>query len=416
MDKNKLNYVINGNSYAPVGSLKNVVSVLPPAVYEIRDVPFAGTQLFLRENMDISVPKKVYGKNPVNLEKAFRAFDRRPLNTGILLSGERGMGKTLFARMAIKEALNRGMAVINLTNAVDLDNAITLINKITQPLVIVMDEFEKNFSVSRNASNDDDSDSNDGTGGTQFKFLSMLDGMGSSEKRMFIATVNDTDDLNKFLLNRPGRFYYHFEFKRLSAAEMEEYLTHELKKSVPKKTIKFAVSIMQSYSINYDGIAAIADELNAGIRVEEALHDLNLDREGSTGFKLVIKINGYVYERTVNHYSIDEFRTGGYWSETLYCINPDMTGHEDKLMSRSGYPGTTVEVVFFGDKMEMQKNGSIIVPANKLKNISLTNRRMNVNGKEEYTLTANDFAKVSDLKFEMLTRNDDALYMQYLDV
>ena len=104
MKCDKLNYIVNNSSYTPVGNLKDVVSNLPAAVFEIRDVPFAGTQLFIRDNIDTSVPKKVYGKLPVNLEKAFRAFDRRPLNTGILLSGERGMGKTMFARMAINEA------------------------------------------------------------------------------------------------------------------------------------------------------------------------------------------------------------------------------------------------------------------------------------------------------------------------
>ena len=95
MENSKLNYIVSEGVYTPVGNLSNVVQQLPPAVYVIRDFPMQGTKLIKRDSVDTSSPKNIYGKIPSYLEKTFSAFERRRLNTGVLLSGERGMGKTL---------------------------------------------------------------------------------------------------------------------------------------------------------------------------------------------------------------------------------------------------------------------------------------------------------------------------------
>ena len=390
MENSKLNYIVSDGVYTPVGNLSNVVQQLPPAVYVIRDFPMQGTKLIKRDNVDTSSPKSIYGKIPSYLEKTFSAFERRRLNTGVLLSGERGMGKTLFVRMAIKRALEMGLAVVSLDSDTEVSSAINILNSVTQPLVVVMDEFEKNFS-----DKDDDDHKN-----AQTPFLSMLDGIGASQKRLYIATVNDTYDLSKYLLNRPGRFYYHFEFKSLTGDEMREYLTRETKR-ISRKTIEYAVSVMQSYRINYDGIAAIAAELNSGASIGEAMHDLNLDREGASRQRVMATFNGYQYECIV-YDSLDEIRDNRSYSASMYAV--EFNENSDT------FPGTRIDVYFDGSKMTMSKHGGVIIPKSAITSIRLNNKTIKKNGEDTSYVTTEDI-KVSDIMLRPSISASGAVYM-----
>ena len=291
----KQNYVKIGSIVRPVGSSDEISDRLEPHVYTVEIRPMVGTVLTIVDNIDLNVPERIYGRIPAQVEKSFKAYEKRPLNTGILLSGERGMGKSLFIKMAIKKALSMGMPVFSLTRTEELAGIIAFINSVTQPAMVVMDEFEKNFVFDEKSQEDD----------TQMPFLSMLDGLGSGEKRMFIASLNDKKRLSKFMLNRPGRFYYHFEFKQLADSEMIDYLVNET--SLDYEKIQFAVSMLSNYAVNYDGLSAIAAELNDGNSIEDTLRDLNLDREGSEALEMLVTVNGHDYSGIV-YMSMDELR------------------------------------------------------------------------------------------------------------
>ncbi|WP_405325699.1 AAA family ATPase [Fibrobacter sp.] len=338
-----MNYVKSGSTYTPIGSLREVTNVLEPHVYQIVMPPMSGPKLEIVDNIDLSIPKKVYGKVPSQVDKCFAAYDRRPRNTGVLLSGERGMGKTLFIRIAMNEALKRDIPVIVLSRTKALEAYVGLINSITQPVLVVMDEFEKNFDT-------DDKSEDQGT------FLSMLDGLGSSQKRMFIASVNYRHKISQFMINRPGRFYYHFEFKPLSDVEMIEYLTNETK-GVDQKSIKYAVQIMQNYPINYDGLSAIADELNAGLDINETLRDLNLDRIGVSALQCSVNINGYDYSGTLNM-SIDSLQSRETVGIDMRSVK--YVGSNSKLKpSTKGFIGNEISVYLSAIKMTMDETGIV---------------------------------------------------------
>lgn len=343
MENVSMNYVKSGSVYTPIGSLREVTNILEPHVYQIIMPPMSGPKLEIVDNIDLSVPKKVYGKVPSQVIKCFAAYDRRPRNTGILLSGERGMGKTLFIRIAMNEALKREIPVIVLSRTKSLEAYVGLINSITQPVLVVMDEFEKNFDT-------DDKSEDQGT------FLSMLDGLGSSQKRMFIASVNYRHKISQFMINRPGRFYYHFEFKPLSDVEMIEYLTNETT-GVDQKSIKYAVQIMQNYPINYDGLSAIAAELNAGIDINETLRDLNLDRIGVSSLQCNLNINGYEYSGTLNM-SIDDLQSRENVGIEMRSVK--YVGSTSKIKpSAKGFIGNEISVYLSAIQMTMDETGIV---------------------------------------------------------
>ena len=144
-ERPKQNYINFGSSVRPVGSLRQIQPFLDAKVYNIDVLPMSGPVLEIVDNIDLSVPERVYGDIMARVNKSFEAYGYRDRNTGILLSGERGMGKTLFIRIAINRALGMGMPVIMLKKTDELSGIIETINSITQPVLIVMDEFEKNF-------------------------------------------------------------------------------------------------------------------------------------------------------------------------------------------------------------------------------------------------------------------------------
>ena len=400
----KTQYLVSGSAYTPVGDLRNVTSSLEPAVYEIKSEAFRGTFLQIRENVDTSVPAKIYGRIPGMLAKTFRTFERRDKSTGVLLSGERGMGKSMFARLAVSEALKRKIPVVLLTGSCGVDDAVEIINQITQPIVVVMDEFEKNFPMESDDNNDDEKK------GKQQKFLSMLDGMGSSEKRLFIATVNDTSDLSTFFLNRPGRFFYHFEFNTLTHEEMREYLEGECdRKIVKKKTIDYAVACMGTYAINYDGIAAIVEELNSGSPIEEALTDLNLDRKGDDAYVFSIHINGAEY--TCEKWSsLNDIREETSCDECFY-LKEGVHGNVGRI-GKSDIPGSMLIIRYVGTAMKLNKDGIAVIPRSAIRSIDLDVCFIKKGRTEVKKVTPDDLGSVGDIVLNPIKSGPRALYLE----
>ena len=194
--------------------------------------------------------------------KVFEAYDRHP---GIILSGEKGLGKSLFSRRLAHMAMKRGMPVILVDNRAK--NIATFIATLDQPSMFLLDEFEKNFKIRDMSNGDEDT-------GAQLQFLSLLDGTDGA-KRLVIITCNDTSDLSQFFMDRPGRFYYHFQFRYPTADEAEEFIRYcGLEGHDDEVTRLAALGTLIGFS--YDALRAIVEELKAGYTLDETLADLNV--------------------------------------------------------------------------------------------------------------------------------------------
>jgi DNA replication protein DnaC len=70
---------------------------LPVGTYEIGFHKMMG--FFLKDHADLDVKEeKVYGSSPVKVEKVLKGFQKVDRNFGVILSGKKGIGKSLFAR------------------------------------------------------------------------------------------------------------------------------------------------------------------------------------------------------------------------------------------------------------------------------------------------------------------------------
>lgn len=252
--------VNTGSTYRVYDESLKTYDKLPPQVYSIGCSSMSGFYLEKHPNLTIG-EEKIYGTQMAKAEKVFRTFDKFSRSLGIILSGDKGMGKSLFAKILANMAIKRGLPVVIVDRYID--GVESFIASIEQEAVYIFDEFEKTFS----SKNRDDIS-------PQESMLSLFDGI-SPGKRMFVVTCNDVVQLNNYLVNRPGRFHYHFQFKYPSSEEVREYLHDKLD---PKycKEINNVVSFANKVELNYDCLRAIAFELNQGASFADAIGDLNI--------------------------------------------------------------------------------------------------------------------------------------------
>ena len=272
------------NRYNIFEGSMTIIDKLEAKVYSVRYDP--DTSFYLEDYGEISVnEEKVYGQHYEKLEKIFRAFDDFNRNFGVLLSGAKGMGKTLFIKMTAVEALKRGIPVIVVDRY--YEGISTFLRKIDQEVLILFDEFEKRFGEDHNTCG---INNNMGIGfgmnhqsisgmmfSHQTELLELFDGI-SSGKKMFVLTCNEINTINNYLIDRPGRIHYHFLFTYPTPKEIMLYSRDNIK---PEYQDQCRIILNYSFmtKISYDALRAIIFEVNSGISVEEAVNDLNISRD-----------------------------------------------------------------------------------------------------------------------------------------
>ena len=270
----------NGSRLSIIPSTANIADKLDARIYSLDFSKMAG--FYLTESSLPNSDERMYGRMPGKLYKIFKAFDSRSGNLGILLSGERGMGKSMFMRRVAKEAILRGLPVIKIDQPFDM--LPSFIEQVDTPVVWLLDEFEKNF----HKADTDDSDIDEQEKDTQRQFLSLLDGTVNTH-HLFIVTRNDIGAVSKYFLNRPGRFYYHFEFSTPSDDDITEYLNDNLTNTDDAVIDKLLV-YSKFTSLNFDMLKAIVQELNNGYELNETLEDLNIKSEERSNWLTVTAV------------------------------------------------------------------------------------------------------------------------------
>lgn len=237
----------------------NVHDELPAGNYVIKVDPQSGV-MYLQMVDAFTHPKKLYGHTMQTANRIMTSFKDRPRGTGVLLSGEKGSGKTLLARTVCIEAAARDKIPTIIVNAPwKGDNFFTFLSAITQPCIILFDEFEKVYNTEDNE---------------QDAILTLLDGVFPS-KKLFLLTCNDRFGINQNMINRPGRIYYSMEFHGLEEDFIREYTQDNLKDKAHVDSIVRITALFSEF--NFDMLQALIEEMNRyGETPTEALHILNV--------------------------------------------------------------------------------------------------------------------------------------------
>lgn len=250
----------SGNTYHIYDNSVKLYNGLPAQIYGINFNPMTGFSLYQHE--DIEIGEKIYGVHESKVLKVISSFKSFARSLGVILSGDKGIGKSLFAKILCKKAVAEGYPVVICDTC--YPGIGQFIDSIDQECVILFDEFDKTFKKS----NDDDKFD------AQAAMLSLFDGV-SMNKKLFCVTCNDIGKLNDFLVNRPGRFHYHFRFEYPNQQEIETYMRDHLSEDRYGEIDK-VVNFARKVDLNYDCLRAISYELMHCDTFEEAIADLNI--------------------------------------------------------------------------------------------------------------------------------------------
>lgn len=281
-----MNVIKTGGSWTIYDDAIEAFDKLPAGTYEINFSKMMG--YFLTNHNDLEVREtKIYGNTEKKVEKILRSFSLTDRNFGVILSGPKGVGKSLFARVLANKATAINLPLLICSGYTP--GIASFISSIDQEVIVLFDEFEKTFGEKENTN-------------PQEEMLSLFDGVDNG-KKLFIVTCNEIRHLNEYLLNRPGRFHYHFTLTNPTAAEVEEYMNDKLNSNY-KYLIPQIVSFSLGGNLTYDCLRAIAFEINNGYSIEETVQDLNISRD------------------KVLHYDIRvEFEDGGICMVQRACLN-----------------------------------------------------------------------------------------------
>lgn len=268
-------FIRNGNNFRIAAEeALDIQTVLPVGNYTVKFNDMGG--FFFLEMVDQfkQVPK-LYGDTTKNASRIIRTYLDRTVSTGVMLTGEKGSGKSLLAKTLSIEAALLDIPTIIINDPWVGDNFNKFLQDIEQPCVILFDEFEKVYDNEH-----------------QEKALTLLDGVFPSRK-LFIITCNDKWRVNEHMRNRPGRIYYMLDFKGLDPQFIREYCEDALEdKQYIDKIVEISALFEQ---FNFDMLKATVEEMNRyGESPQDALKMLNAKPEFNNNgkFDCQLIVNG----------------------------------------------------------------------------------------------------------------------------
>jgi hypothetical protein len=263
-------FIKTGNQYTLTS--RNNVEIsdeLPNLTFSVNFNVQTG-QYYLEIIEDLEFNGKRYGDLDPKSDRVISTFLDREQNTGVLLNGEKGSGKTLLAKVVSQKLREKhSIPTLVVNTAFHGEGFNSFIAGISQPCAIIFDEFEKVYA----------------SGQKQEDLLTLFDGTRGA-KKLFIVTANDGGNISSYMYNRPGRLYYMFDYRGLTEDFIKEYCNDHLKSLDKIPEICFFANNFSAF--NFDMLKALIEELNRyGEGVEAAVNYLNIKPTGSSdGFKV----------------------------------------------------------------------------------------------------------------------------------
>lgn len=162
--------VSQGNVYTIYSDALKTYDKLPAQVYNVRFSKQSGFYLEMSAPLEIK-ESKIYGVHMDKCEKVLKSFSAFARNLGVILSGDKGIGKSLFTKLLSIKAIEAGYPLLVVDTYIP--GIASYIQTVEQECVVMFDEFDKTFGEVKEA---------DGMAPPQTEMLSLFDGMAMGKK------------------------------------------------------------------------------------------------------------------------------------------------------------------------------------------------------------------------------------------
>lgn len=233
-------WVQNGNIYRKTSS-NAIIDNIEKGVYYVKRDDYG---FFLEKTNDFKLPSKIYGDTAI-VNRWLTSYNHSDKNTGVLLSGLKGSGKTLLSK---KLAIDSNLPIIILDTPYSGTEYVSFItSKDFTNVCFFIDEFDKIYDSTKNSG--------------MTSLLSILDGT-SNTHNLFIFTCNSIPNNYQytFLINRPSRIKYKSKYTTLDINVINEVID-DLLENLEYKTdlLNICDAIGQ---LSFDTLISIIQEMN----------------------------------------------------------------------------------------------------------------------------------------------------------
>lgn len=272
-NKETKRYIVSGGLVTPITIPEGLIGEsIPTAIYDVVETKMGYALKYVRDKFEL--PNVLYGSVHNRTLKLFRSYDNRSVNTGALFTGLKGAGKTLLMKNIANEGIDRGLPVLQVNSRYTDQEFISFIDSIGE-CIVIFDEFGKVYT--RN--HDEDTNSQD-------SLLTLFDGLFSS-KRITLIAENHSYNISEFLLKRPSRILYHWEYSRLEEEVIDGYCSDNLIKPTFISDIKNIY--YQAKEFTFDSLQSIVAQCNLfnDMNFDELIDGLNISLPVSEDIELV---------------------------------------------------------------------------------------------------------------------------------
>ena len=212
--------------------------LVPKKVYNLMHNEYTGLSYF-EEDGSLNLPSKVYSTADDDrfVKRVITYYNNTDkLSTGVMLSGIKGTGKTVLAKVLARDS---GLPVIVVNENYPTRRINDFFKKFSTPVCVIFDEVDKNWNTE--------------------SLLGWLDGVQTNAKKLVLFTCNDDAIVSTYLKDRCSRVRY---LRKFAADENTKFLKSIIAdKGIDDKNDELYTFITSSFNLlSMDNILSFLDE------------------------------------------------------------------------------------------------------------------------------------------------------------